>query len=371
MSMRSLMDAARRKTGLDDFGSPSFEAPLRILVDSYNMSPRLDPTGVLTTRRELVRILCNRLCIESSRPLLGSADPANITQPVVILGLPRSGTTFLHRLLAADPDHRYLRHWEGLFPAPTAPADQRQRETERRLASFSRRSPGFAAAHTLAADAPEECVLLFDNALASYRFEMEHSVPTYSRWLDGCDMSEAYAYYRLQLSLLSLEWSRPRWLLKAVSHIGHLGELVRVFPGVRLVHIHRDPVMTIPSLASLVAAVRTAGSRAPDLHSVGEEVLARWSGLMDRYLRMRGSLPGEVRVVDLSYQEVVQSPLGAVRRIYAGLDMPFPDEQLFRAWLARDGETAHSRHAYTLETYGLDRQTIEQRFSEYRRRFIG
>jgi hypothetical protein len=374
ISVSSLMEAAQRATGLDDFGVSDFETPLAILVGSYNSEAELNPLGVLSVRRELVRMLSNRLHIEVSRSDLKGAQPDCQEDPVVILGLPRSGTTFLQRLLAADPDHRYLRHWEGLFPRPAERADALQRDAERQLAAFSRQSPSFAAVHTLGPDAPEECVLLFDNAFASYRFEMEHNVPTYSRWLTGHDMASAYDYYRLQLALLSLRQSGTRWLLKAVPHLGHLDELIRVFPRCRLVHIHRDPVVTIASLASLTATVREAGSGRVDRPSLGTEVLSRWSEMTDRYLAMRAILPPEVRVVDLSYDEFVGAPLDGVRRTYSGLEMPLPDERHFRAWLARDRGARRAvggRHAYDLQTFGLDVHAVEERFGEYRRRFIG
>ena len=231
----ALLDAARARAKLDDFGPPDFLEPLDVLLDSIAREARLTPVGHLITRERLIGVLVNRLEVFAAhRPW---TRPLELAPPVVITGLQRTGTTLLQRLLAADPSRRWLASWEALSPAPSrarAGADPRVAAAERAERALAYLAPDFFAVHPVHAHAPEEDVLLLDQAFRSTVPEATLRVPTYSRWLESADQTPAYRHERLLLSLLSRQrGANKRWLLKTPHHLEWLDVLFDVFEGAR------------------------------------------------------------------------------------------------------------------------------------------
>jgi hypothetical protein len=213
----SMIAAARKSTGLHDFGDESFREPLRVLIDSIEREANLTLLGRIITRGRLTGVLTNRLRIEALLRKHPEIRERKIERPIVIAGLQRTGTTMLHRLIAADPRLRSLASWEALSPAPVARSAWEKQDPRFKLAKTAERglayiAPAFFAIHPVEADAPEEEVILLDYSFMSTVAEASFHVPTYASWLEQQDQTPAYRYLKTLLQVL--DWQRPgkRWV---------------------------------------------------------------------------------------------------------------------------------------------------------------
>jgi len=372
-----LLDAARRQTGLDDFGDPSFREPLRRLLESLESEARLNALGKMATRYDVLRLLINRLRMEKDRKENPGIAGEAVRRPVIITGLPRTGTTLLHALLALDPAARAPLTWETVFPSPppereTYRVDRRIDIVGGRIRWFKLLVKGFDRIHPVGATLPEECLVIFGHSFRSYQFETTHRVPSYLDWLESEDLRPAYAEHRRFLQ--HLQWRCPgeRWVLKAPAHLFDLGALFSTYPDARVVMTHRDPVEVAASNASLTATLRGAFSDAVDPREVGPESSRRWAGAMERALRFRdGGRAPAGSFLDLYYDDLVADPAGTVRKVYAAFDLPFPEgmERAIGDHLRKNPKDRHGRHLYTLEQFGLSREGEMRRYAAYRERF--
>jgi hypothetical protein len=372
-----LIDSAVRKTGLDDFGARFFEEPLRRLVHSLESEACLNPLGRLAAREDLVRLLMNNLLMEENRKRNPTISVEEIRRPLFITGLPRTGTTLLHGLLALDPANRVPLTWETMYPSPPPDAatyhtDRRIRQVDRQIRWFRRMVKGFDRIHPVGAQLPEECLIIFSHSFMSYQFETTYRLPSYLEWLEGMDLGEAYLAHRRFLQ--HLQWRCPgeRWVLKAPAHMFDFKAMFRAYPDARVVMTHRDPLEVTASNASLTATLRSAFSDEVDPFEVGPECSLRWAGAIERALlsRDRGCAPPE-RFLDLHYSDLVADPALAVRKVYQSLDLPLPkdmDEKV-RAFLRSNPKGRFGKHRYGLEEFGLSRDEEERRYAAYRQRF--
>jgi len=376
-----LRAAARRLTGLSDFGAegPGLDEPLAVLAGAIEREARLTPTGRLMARTNLVRILSGRLRIERALTRHPEILAQRMAPPIFIVGLQRTGTTLLHRLLAVDPRLRYLASWEAVNPAPLPPRwlDRLPRSPDRRVraARLAERAlaymaPDFFAIHPVEAEAPEEDCLLMDYSLWSTVFEATQRVPSFSRWLEARpDHTPAYRHYERVLKLLHFQ--RPgRWLLKTPHHLEQLDALLEVFPGARIIQTHRDPVRALASFCSMMAHGYGVFSDEVDPLEVGRHWSRKAHRMVSRAMATRDRR-GEARVLDVAYADLLADPLAQVRRIYDWLGLSLGDrtERRMRRHLEGNPRHKHGRHRYRLEDFGLDRETEERAFSCYRERY--
>jgi NAD(P)-dependent dehydrogenase (short-subunit alcohol dehydrogenase family) len=371
----ALLEAARRSTGLSEFGDMSFRAALEVLVHAIDGEARLHSFGRVIVRGRLVGMLENRLRIEHVVREAPEIEASPLRQPIVIAGLQRTGTTMLHRLLAADPRSRALSGWEALRPAPL-PGEGRygsfRRRAEGRLAeaALARLAPEFFAIHPVEADAPEEDVLLVDHSFTSQASEAILHVPGYAAWLERQDLLEAYRYLAKILRVLG--WQRPGefWVLKTPHHMEYLRELLTVFPDAVIVQTHRDPEATMGSFCSMVAHGRGLFSDHVDPREIGRHWLRKVRRMIDCAEAVRDSR-NAARFVDVSYYDLIRDPLAEVRRIYASASLTLvPEaEARMREVLARDVQHRYGRHAYSSRDFGLSPARVEETFADYRARF--
>jgi hypothetical protein len=371
----SLLAAARRETALDDFGDESFREPLRRLLGSLEAEAQLHPLGRLLLRQTLVRLLVNRLRLEAlfaRHPEIGAAD---VEAPVFVVGLQRTGTTLLHRLLTCVPALRPLLSWEALNPAPfpgapgSAGRDPRMRLAETAERGLRYLAPEFFAIHPVEAHAPEEDVLLLDLSLASPTADATLRVPTYSAWFEATDARPAYRTFRRAVQLL-LWQRRGRWLGKTPHHLEHLDVLLEVFPGAKVVHTHRDPVRVVASFCSMMAHGRAVFSDRVDPLEVGAKLGEKAVRAVTRAMAVRDAArPGAF--LDVAYADLVADPLKQGRRVCDFLDLPISPETeaSMRRYVALNPQNRRGVHRYRLEDFGLDRAALERRFEPYRSRF--
>jgi len=371
------MDEAASVSGLTDWGDPGFTAALELLVESCRATARLTPSGWDVLRRVLLRHLRNRLYLHahvSAHPELAGRPIG--PGPVVVTGLPRTGTTLLHNLLAQDPGNRVLRVWEALRPLPPGGVGATEEELAARAEVWLERlyamTPGFRAIHGATAKGPEECDVLLQNSFASQHFDDMFRADAYSEWLNGSDLTEEYAYHALQLRVLAGPTEDGRaWVLKSPSHLGYLGTVLATFPGARVVLCHRQPVEAVASYASLVAAVRAPHTDQVTPAEAGRHALRRCSIAMARAMAARDG-EGDDRFLDIRYTDLVGQPLAAVQRIYAWLGRPLPSaaEAAMGAWLRTHPQHGAGRHRYDPSVYGVGPREVSAALGPYLERFF-
>ena len=377
LSEAGLLAAAARRTGLRDFGDERFREPLRRLLASLEQDARLTPFGRVLARRDLARLLENRLRVHDTVMSHPEIAQGAIREPLFVVGLPRTGTSILHELLAQDPDNRVPSSWEVMHPWPpperaSRDGDPRIAQVDRHLAGIDRLLPDFRAMHPMGARLPQECVAITAHEFESLIFHTSYRVPGYQAWLDARDAREVYAAHRRWLQYF--QWRDParRWVLKSPGHLWTLDALLAVYPDARIVQTHRDPLQVIASLASLISTLRGLGSDAVDPREIG----ADWSERLATGLslaseardRARG---GAARFCDVRFHELIGDELGQVRRIYAhcGWELSAEAEARMRRFLAENPRDKHGRHRYSLAFAGLEPERLRPAFKDYQQRF--
>ncbi len=374
---KDLLDGARQQAGFTDFGDSSFLEPFRRLIESLGTEARLNLVGRLATRYDLIRLLVNRLQMEEDKKRNPEIVEEEIRRPLFITGLPRTGTTLLHSLLALDPASRVPLTWETLYPSPPPDADtyhtdRRIRLADRQISRFHRLVKGFNQIHPIAAHLPEECLMIFSHSFLSYQFETTHRLPSYLDWLRAQDLRPAYEVHRRFLQ--HLQWRCPgkRWILKAPAHMFDFEATFWAYPDACVIMMHRNPIEVTASNASLTATLRAAFSDEVDPFEVGPECSQRWAEAIGKALRSRdqGCAPAE-RFLDLYYADLLSDPISMVRKVYARFDFPFPEElkDRIQEFLRRNPKDRYGRHRYSLEAFGLNLEEEKARYSFYRQRF--
>ncbi|MBW4575316.1 MAG: sulfotransferase [Aphanothece sp. CMT-3BRIN-NPC111] len=375
LSEESLLSAAQRQTKLSDWGDESFRVPLRILLASLEKEANLSFVGRYLLQQYLIRLLVNRLRIQDDLKRHPEILQVPIVKPLFVIGLPRTGTTFLHNLLSQDPSSRWLHLWELFSPSP--PPDYQTRETDPRIQDaeklvkrYNYLAPKFASAHYLNPKGPEECNNLFEHEFVSLLFEFRANIPSYTEWLAAHDMVAPYRYYRQQLQLLAWRYPGDHWALKAPAHLFSMDALLAVFPDACIVQTHRDPLKVLPSICSLNAMARGIYTDQVDLTGVGEHWLNRLANAIERAMQARDSAD-PARFYDVNYGALVQDPIGTVRQIYEyfGYNFNTQMEENINKWIAQNPQHKHGIHKYSLKQFGLDARVVNQRFARYRQRF--
>lgn len=377
----SLLAEARKRGGLRDFGDMGFHEPLRRLLAALESEANLNAAGRMAQHARIVDSLVTRLRAQDAVARHPEILEERIDAPIIVIGLPRTGTTLLQRLLASDPASNALLWWECRSPAPWPGSDWRDgpdpriADAHQQVRAILAARPELAAIHPWEPEGPDEEVLLLEHSFLSQVPESSANLPSYRSWLDAQDLSPAYAYlFRL---LQYLQWQkrvsgrlREHWVLKSPCHLAYLDELLRVFPDARLVQTHRDPIRTLPSIASMYASLWRLATDAVDEHEIGRQCLERYAWALNRCLAARRRLPPQ-RVLDVAYADVVRDPLGTVDRIYtfAGRELSPAAEAAMRRFTREHARDKRPSHAYSLERFGYTAEGIAKPFADYRARF--
>lgn len=374
----NLLAAGRRRAGERDFEDRSFLNGLSRLLHALETEARLNLLGRIAARASVVGYLANRLWLEQDRQRYPEIAAEEINGPIVITGLPRSGSTLLHGLLAQDPANRVPRTWEMLTPSPpperdTYESDPRIAITERQLRWFDRLAPDFKKIHAMGARLPEECVPILSHSFLSSQFCSMYVVPSYQTWVRSQSLLPAYQLHRRFLQHLQWRCRGTRWILKAPAHLQALRELCAVYPDVRVIMAHREPLEVLPSEASLHTVLRQTFSDAVDAATVGREVTELTADEIAAGLQARddGCAPPE-RFFDVRYRDLVADPLGTVRSIYERFAIPLTTiaAARMRRYVAGTPKDKHGAHVYSLDQFGLNLDEERERYREYRERFL-
>lgn len=373
---------AQAVDGLTDFGDDNWREPLRRLLWSLEHEAQLNEIGRAVMQQRMVDILATRLRVQAWLTRFPEIREEQVEAPLVIVGLPRTGTTMLHRTIAADP-RMYAPLWyEVRFPSPaldwdfTADGDRRIVDAKAEMQAMVDANPELLAIHPMDAMGPDEDIMLLEQSFYSYNIQAFANVPSFDRWIQAQDHTPGYEYLRLLLQFLQWQKKRSgqqgqRWTLKAPHHLHFMDLVFKVFPDARVVQSHRDPVETIPSLASLIAGVWVIYSDAADPVEVGRQWADKFARGMRHTMAVRDEL-GEANFLDLWFRDTVSQPLVEIQKVYEFLGMDLTDEARaeMAQWQTFNRRELRPPHEYTLDQFGFSEAGLKQQFADYRARFI-
>ncbi|HEY8154466.1 MAG TPA: sulfotransferase [Myxococcota bacterium] len=377
---KTLEEEAQRRAGSGDFGDPAFREPMQRLLHALEREADLNDAGRIGQLERIVGLLVNRLRTEESVKRHPEILAERISAPIVIVGLARTGTTMLHRMLASDPRLHALLWYESRQPAPHPDAnpgapDPRIADAEREVEAMLGASPELIAAHPMDAHAPDEEIMLVEHAFLSTNPEAFCRIPSFAAWREAQDLTPGYAY--LDRLLRFLQWQKrrrgepgQRWILKTPFHLGHMDALFRAFPDARIVWPHREPAQCIPSLASLIHSLRVLASDHVDPVDVGREWSEKFRRAIGRCMDVREAC--EDRFLDLRYEDLVADPLAQAARIYTFAGLPLGEDVVarMRQWASENAREKRPIHRYTLEKFGFDEPGLRRDFARYRERCL-
>ncbi len=374
LEREDLLAEARNQTGLSDFGSDDYLPGLDKLIETFNRAP-LSERGLRRNRRRLIELLTTRLRIEDGFKRHPEIREREITAPMVLTGLPRSGTSALFNFLAVDPVTRPLLLWEARTPdplenLPPGQSDPRRDELEARFAEGRKRNPEFTKVHFASADTPEECVLVHAFALHGVQMGFEVMLEPYASWYRAQDLRGMYAYYRDILKML--DWQRPgeRWLLKAPAHMWGIDALIDTFPDVSIVWSHRNPLLCTASICSMTNLIMAPQMESEDKQALGPVVMDFYATSLERGLAERDRAD-PARFIDVTHDDFVADSLAVADQIYDhfGLPMPPATRALMEEHVRANPKGKHGKHEYNLEEFGLEPAQVRERFAGYAERF--
>jgi len=374
-SEEALLDGARQATGLDDFGAGAWRTHFRTLLETYDAESKLTEAGVGMVTGEITGALCARLACEAA----WKRDPAilagEIRRPLFILGLPRSGTTALHWLLAQDPANQVLEYWIAGAPRPRPPratweAEPAFQTSVEVLKWIYETDPGLKAIHLMEADGPEECRHLFVQSFLDHTFDSNATIPSYTKYFEAQDMADAYARHRDVLKLVGSTSPERRWVLKYPAHMRELAVLLATYPDACIIQTHRDPVKVLPSVCSLVTGWRSLYEGDADAKAIGAWQVELYAHMMETMMDVRAK-SDPAQFFDVPFRDMIADPVGAIARAYDhfGFPLSVEGERAMRTWHATNPQHKHGGHKYTLERFGLVEGAIRERFARYEQRF--
>ena len=377
INANEIIDQAKSETGLSDLGEPLFLEGLNRLIDSINNEANLNEIGIQAQPIRIQGLLSNRLRFEEDLKKFPEILDQQIIAPIVIVGLPRTGSTMTHRLLASDPNHTAMLWWEGRYPA-LLPGEKRG-DIEARMELGKAEVDAVVAASPEALDihpwdykgADEEILLLEHNFLSTVP-ESFMALPSYSKWIEEQD--HTLAYEDLKKFIQYLQWQNPgrekkRWVLKSPHHLGFIDKMISVFPDAKIIQTHRDPIKTVPSFCSMCANLFEPLTTNFDKVFIGKH----WSNKLTRALNhcMNISEQHPDNFLDLEFLNMIKDPIDEMKKIYEFIGESFGEktEVAMEAW-REENKHEMGAHKYSLEEYDLTESQINNNFAKYQQKYI-
>lgn len=376
-SLDQLHDLVTAETGCDDFGPPDYLPGLKVLLQSMDYDPHFTETGRRAAWGMVFDVLRGRAHAIASMKANPGFDARAVLSPVVITGVPRTGTTALHRLMAVDPRFQGLQTWLLDSPMPRPPIETwgdypQFRKTAAALEAQYDATPGSKAAHYRAAAEVHECCMVLRQSFVSNLWSCGWSAATYDAWWQSQSEEAAYRHFYRCVQLIGMNDPDKRWLLKNPGHIEHLDMLFAIFPDARVIQTHRDPARAVPSLVSLLMNLNRI-MEDDRIQQRAENLLARevakWAAAVRKCDAVRERHPGQV--LDVVHADFHARPMDVLERIYAFIGMDIPEDT--RAALAQrieeKPELSRGEHRYSIADYGMTEQEARAPFGDYVDRF--
>jgi len=384
-----LIKTARRRTGLQDLGKDFSDEPLERLLRSMNEEANLHPIGRFITRQRFISLLNIRLRAEYYFNRFPEILNQELYPAWIIIGLQRSGTTKLQRLLATDPDHRVIPSWEVINPVPLRtppqtpplklgegfgegyPDPRRLRIAKTSASALKLVSPGFFAIHPIEIHEPEEDILLLDVSFLSTTPEAMMQVPSYAQWLERTNQSSAYAYMVKLLKFM--QWMRPakRWVLKTPHHLEFPDLIEKHFGKVHFLWPHRTLYESVPSFLSMVTYNHMIFSDQADVNRIGKHWVRKTGYMLDKALDYRLKGTNQEKFTDIYYKDLVTNSMAELEKIYSmngGIN-----GELSKKLEQHEKEHPHRKygsHHYSLVDFNLTTEDIDQHTSHYQKFMI-
>lgn len=373
MDASELLRAASAQTGLTDFGPDDFSEGFHLLVDAINREACIRDACRGQLHDKFLNLLKQRLWFAKDMQTHPAIAEEEIRSPLIILSLPRTGSTKLHRALGATGDFQTLRFWEtmGFARIPDAPdggVEQRIGRAREFEDWLYKQSPGMLVGHPLHAEEPEEECYLMEVTYRHPAIFGMYDAPSFAQWIAQADLKPAYDYLVSVIKYLQWQNGSPAkpWLFKDPNHLGQEDFLTAAYENPRFIVTHRDPVPCVPSVTSTVMATRRIFSDLDNSHMFASKMLGHLSSAMDRHIEWRARNP-HVPVLDLAFREVVTDGAAVARKVYdfAGLDLSARALEAIRGWEAANPEGKHGKARYSAEDVGSTDEEIRRTFARY------
>ena len=376
---KKLVMMAQNKSGLTDFGESGFLTSLDKFVDCVAREARLHAKGLDVLGSEIVDWLVNRLRMHRDIQKNPGILDEDLSDPIIIIGLGRSGTTKLQKMMSSADNVQKALFWRLLNPARFPDAVEGHPDPRIAAATASHTltadNPEHDAAHRIAEEEVEEEWMLYYQTFEDWIWCAVMYLPTFFDWTMSRSGQEAYRYVKKVLQYL--QWQdgghrdRP-WILKAVGHIANIECLLNCYPNATLVHAHRDPRQSIPSFSKLLHASWSVRTDPPPKRVIGAEQLRQWSTATTRYLAARDKLKLDDRILDVKYEQVRSDPMPVIKEVFkrANRHLGAEMEQQMLEWNNNNEQHKFGKHVYSLEEFGLSGEGIDQAFEGYITRFI-
>ena len=371
-TVEDLHASAVKACGLEDFGGDddNYLEALGVLLDSYQLEADLTELGSKMQRFFTRNALVARLVSNAAFKQYPQHADVPIERPIFVTGLPRTGTTVIHRLLTADPAHQGLEMWLAEFPQPRPP-----RETwadnpvfsalDARFKQAHEENPDYTGLHFMTADEVEECWQLLRQSLHSVSYETLAHVPSYAQWLARQDWTKSYQRHRQNLQLIGLNEPEKRWVLKNPSHLFALEALLKVYPDALVVQCHRPAETIMASMCSLAQHTTAGWSNTFTGKVIGDDSMETWSRGLELFNAERAKHDPK-QFCDVDYFEFIKDPVGAVEGIYRTFGIEFTDAAR-QAMTESHAQTQKGprapKHTYSLSDYGLTEEQVKERFA--------
>jgi hypothetical protein len=374
IDIERVMKMAERTTGLSDWGGGNFRQRLEATVDGLNEAP-LNTTGLFGARYALNWHLANKLRVVDFVKRHPELDDIHIERPVVITGFFRTGTTFLHNVLAADPNNRVAKAWELSYPLgrlgdPLGDVAWRRAQAKFTFGFNQRAIPDQGVAHHVTADSYEECFFLLENEMAVLTFWVGFATYQYAWAMLDWDMAEAYESHKTQLKILTAQRSAKRWVLKCPWHIWNMDALMAVYPDAQIIFTHRDIAKALASHCSLAAKMASKLNRSLDVDELGRFWLDYTKIGLDRAMESRKAIP-DAQLYDVRLRDMMVDPMSKLRDIYSHFDLEFTDEtaRLLQERIDEKPTSQEGEHEYAIEDFGLTNEDVRETLKTYNERF--
>lgn len=371
-----LVDIAKSTTGCSDFGDDNWRDGFYENLRRMDSSENLHLLGRLQVRANSLRGLRNRLFITDKIKQQPAILDEPIDRPLIITGLPRSGTTHLFELLSLDPSFRSPYCFEAVSPVEP-PADTLTGGIDRKqiaqgCCDFKNDLlPELKSMHIHQHDLPEECQFIMNNVLSTQSF-MYHSDGDYQTWVEKQNRDYSYRWHKKVLQLLQYEQPTKHWLLKSPSHIHYLDLVLNHYPNARIIQTHRDPVKTIPSFLNLIKTDTSTLLLESETRHMGNNgahpFITIYEGGVRKVIKQRQeAMIPEKQIFDIHMEGLVADPVATIRAAYNHLGIEFTStfEKSILNYLAENPRNKHGKHSYRPEDFGLSNEKIRESFSFY------
>lgn len=380
LNAKEMLARAQQETGLSDFGDEHFRPAFEVLVEALNNEAQLNPVGRITQYQRILNSLKNRARMEEWFRRHPEIEQEVLAPPVVIVGLARTGTTMLHRILANDTRFYAPLWYEVRNPSPYMDwsadgTDQRLVEATAEVEALLEANPEFAAIHPMDPLGADEEIMLLEHSFYSYVPNAFTHIPSYTRFVADSDNTPAYIYLKRQLQFL--QWQKKqrgetaeRWLLKTPHHLHFMDLLFSVFPDAQILATHRDPVLSVPSITSMNYNLWITCSDHADKLAVAKEWSVLFANGMNHTMEVRKT--HSQQFFDAWFEDTVARPFEVIEQMYQFLGMPMTEQARHAMEQHREANKREDRptHEYTLEEYGYTKDGIRALYKAYCEKFI-